>query len=74
MEKKVYVIIVKESEKLTNNYEAFDTFEKAVKRIKSASKKVHYELRETDMKNEFGLYSDTGDFVHTLQIVDLWVH
>lgn len=73
MDKKVYVITIKESGKLTSYYEAYDTFDKAVKRLKTTCKKFDRQLRETELRNEFRVYTSAGDFIHTLKIVDLWL-
>ena len=73
MDKKVYVITIKESGKLTSFYEAYSTFEKAVKHLKTTCRQFNRQLRETELKNTFKVYTDAGDFVHTLQIIDLWL-
>lgn len=74
--KKVYVIIIKETGELTSRLEAYESFEKAKKDIYEALKEHSHEreLRETELKNEFEVWDKQGNRIHTLQIVDLWVH
>lgn len=73
MNTKVYVITVKENEQLASTYEAYGSFENAVKHIKTACKEYFREIRDTERKNEFEVYTDSGEFIHTLRIVDLWL-
>jgi hypothetical protein len=73
MDKKIYIITIKESGKLASIDEAYSTLDNAVKRIKNTCKPNGYQLRETELKNEFQLYTHAEEFVHTLRIVDLWV-
>ena len=75
MEKKVYVIIIKETHTLTSLYECYDSFKKAVEFIMSCvGNYPNRKLLKTDLKNEFEVTDENGGHIHTLQIVDLWVH
>jgi hypothetical protein len=73
MTEKVYLITVKETEKLASFYEAYDLFDKAEKQIRKESKEWNRQIRETELKNEFKVYTNAGDYIHTLRIVDVWV-
>lgn len=73
MAQKIYLITIKESEKLASFYEAYDSFEKAVSHIKDGCKQFNRYLEPTDLKNEFKVITNSGDFCHTLRIIDVWV-
>ena len=70
---KVYLVTIKENGKLASFYEAYDSFDKAVNNLRKKCKEWNRQIRETEMKNEFKVYTNAGDFVHTLRIVDVWV-
>jgi hypothetical protein len=69
---KVYVIVIKGTGVLTSRYECYDSLEKA-KGSLTKSRPDNCELRSTDLRNEFEVWKN-GSYLHTLQIVDLWVH
>ena len=71
---KVFISTIKETGKLTSIYEVFDSFEKAVKSLKNGAKQCNRIIRETDLRNEFRIYTAEGDFIHTILIIDVWVH
>jgi len=76
MAKKIYLVLIKETGVLAGRHECYDSFEKAKKSIEdnlSLWKHVR-ELRETKLKNEFEVWDKDGNYRHTLQIIDLWVH
>jgi hypothetical protein len=73
MAQKIYLITIKESEKLASFYEAYDSFEKAVSHIKNGSELFNRHLEETELKNEFKVVTNSGDFLHTLRIIDVWL-
>ena len=73
MNKKVFLVTIKETGKLASFYEAYDSFEKAVKKLHKESKEWNRQIRETDLRNEFKVYTNAGDYVHTLRIIDVWV-
>jgi len=70
---KVYLVTIKENGKLASFYEAYDSFDKAVNKLRNECKEWNRQIRETERKNEFKVYTNAGDFVHTLRIVDVWV-
>jgi hypothetical protein len=70
---KVYLVTIKENGKLASFYEAYDSFDKAVNKLRKECKEWNRQIRETEMKNEFKVYTNAGDYVHTLRIVDVWV-
>ncbi len=72
MDKKVFLVTIKENEKLTSFYEAYSSLEKAVAALRKAAKQKDVKLVETELKNEFKVYRDKV-FVHTLRIIDVWV-
>ena len=75
MGKKVFIIAVKETNLLCSTYEAYDSFEKAKKSIfESAKKFPDRKVLETSRKNEFDIVDKDCIYVHTLRIIDLWLH
>lgn len=72
MSEKIYAIVIKETGVLTSRYECYDTFDKA-KSFINEHRPYNCELRETELKNEFEVWKE-GNYLHTLQIIDLWVH
>lgn len=72
MAEKIYLIAIKDTGALTSRYECYDTFDKALRFIKE-HRPYNYEVRETELKNEFEVWKE-GNYLHTLQIIDLWVH
>lgn len=74
MDKKVYIIAIKESNLLCSTFEAYDSFEKAKKHIFESSKKYpDRKVLETNMKNEFDIVDKDCIYIHTLKIIDLWL-
>lgn len=71
---KVFISTIKETGKLASLYEVFDSFLKAVNSMKNGAKQCNRIIRETDMRNEFRVYTAEGDFIHTIRIIDVWVH
>lgn len=71
---KVFISTIKETGKLASIYEVFDSFEKAVKQLKKGAQECNRQLRETDLRNEFRVYTAEGAFIHTIRIIDVWVH
>ncbi|GEM_PF-3663254 len=71
---KVFISTIKETGKLASIYEVFDSFEKAVKSLKNGAEQCSRIIRETDMRNEFRVYTAEGAFIHTIRIIDVWVH
>ena len=72
MAKKVFLITIKETGKLTSNFEAYLSLEKAVKEIQCVCDAYGFQMQKTELRNEFQIYSG-GCYRHTLQIIDLWV-
>ena len=74
MDKKVYIIAIKESNLLCSTFECYDSFELAKKSIYRAAKNYSdRKVLETNVKNEFDIVDKDLIYVHTLKIVDLWL-
>lgn len=74
MDKKVYIIAIKESNLLCSTFECYDSFELAKKSIyRSAKNFPDRKVLETNKKNEFDIVDKDLIYVHTLKIVDLWL-
>ena len=74
MDKKIFIIAVKESRLLCSTFEAYDSFEKAKKSIYDSAKNYpDRKVMETNLKNEFDIIDKDCIHVHTLRIVDLWL-
>ena len=74
MDKKVYIIAIKESDILCSTFECYDSFELAKKSIyRSAKNFPNRKVLETNRKNEFEIVDNDLIYVHTLKIVDLWL-
>ena len=73
MAQKVYLITIKESGKLASFYEAYSSLEKAVKHLKETAKQFNRKLVETTLRNEYKVFTEAGEYVHTLRIVDVWL-
>ena len=73
MDKKVYIIAVKETNLLCSTFECYASFELAKKSIFDSAKAFpDGKVMVTNMKNEFDIVRN-GHYVHTLKIVDLWL-
>ncbi len=74
MDKKVYIIAIKESNLLCSIFECYDSFELAKESIYRAAKNYpDRKVLETNIKNEFDIVDKDLIYVHTLKIVDLWL-
>jgi hypothetical protein len=74
MDKKVYIIAIKESNLLCSTFECYDSFELAKKSIYRAAKNYpDRKVLETNMKNEFDIVDKDCIHIHTLKIIDLWL-
>ena len=74
MNKKVFIIAVKETNLLCSTFECYDSFEKAKASIyKSAKNFPDRKVLETNQKNEFEIVDYDYIYVHTLKIIDLWL-
>lgn len=71
---KIYVVTIKESGKLASYYQAWKKFPDAVSFIKKTCLEFNFDYRETELKNEFRIYRNSGEYLHTLRIVDLNVY
>lgn len=74
MDKKVFIIAVKENSLLCSLFECYDSFELAKKSIYRAAKNYpNRKVLETNMKNEFDIVDNECIHVQTLKIIDLWL-
>jgi hypothetical protein len=74
MDKKVYIIAIKENDLLCSLFECYDSFELAKKSIyRSAKNYPNRKVLETNMKNEFDIVDNDCIHIHTLKIIDLWL-
>ncbi len=75
MDKKVYLIVIKEREILCSTFEAYDSFEKAEERIMRSVKNFpnRKAVKSKVMKNEFDIIDDENIYIHTLKIIDVWL-
>ena len=74
MDKKVYIIAIKESRLLCSTFECYATFELAKQSIyKSAKDFPDRKVVETHLRNEFDIVDKDCLHVHTLKIIDLWL-
>lgn len=74
MDKKVYIIAIKESRLLCSTFECYGSFELAKQSIyKSAKDFPDRKVVETNLKNEFDIVDKNCLHVHTLKIIDLWL-
>ena len=75
MAQKVYLVCKKESERSVYfPFEGYDSFEKAKKHLFETQKKVdNRRIQETDVRNEFIITDNDGNYIHTLVIEDIWV-
>lgn len=74
MDKKVFIIAIKENNLLCSTFECYDSFELAKESIyRSAKNFPGRKVRETNMKNEFDIVDKDLIHVHTLKIIDLWL-
>jgi hypothetical protein len=74
MDKKVFIIAVKETNLLCSTFECYDSFEKAKQSIyRSAKNFPDRKVLETNLKNEFEIVDKDCIHIHTLKIIDLWL-
>ena len=73
MAKKVYIITIKENDKLASFCDAYESFEKAKNYIQKLCAKNNIKMVETDMRNEFKIFNENDEYIHTLTIIDLWL-
>ena len=74
MDKKVYIIAIKESKLLCSTFECYESFELAKKSIYNSAKNFpNRKILETNLKNEFDIVDNNCVHVHTLKIIDLWL-
>ena len=70
---KVYLVTIKENGKLASFHEVYSSFSKALVEIQCICDAYGFQIQKTELKNEFKVYTNAGEYVHTLQIIDVWV-